>query len=101
MCLSFPGQVVGLDTSGAVVDTEGRRRRASTLLVPDVAIGDWVAVAAGTIVDRLTPAEAAELRTILDRARDPGPTGPGFVATFASTTAASDPSEGERDVHPK
>jgi len=67
MCVAFPGQVTEVDSVGATVDTEGRRRRASTLLVPDVAVGDWVFVAAGTIVDRLDPEEAQMIRaTLLD-----------------------------------
>lgn len=65
MCLGFPGRVVALDEGGAVVDVEGRRRRASTLLVPEVAIGDWVYVAAGAIVDRIDPAEAEAIRSLL------------------------------------
>ena len=69
MCIEDPGRVVAIDELGAVVDTAGRRRRASTLLLPDVAVGDWVTVAAGTIVDRLRPEEAAEIQTILDVAR--------------------------------
>ena len=69
MCIEDPGRVVAIDELGAVVDTAGRRRRASTLLLPDVAVGDWVTVAAGTIVDRLRPEEAAEIQTILDLAR--------------------------------
>ena len=73
MCIDVPGRVIAIDELGAVVETEGRRRRASTLLLPDVAVGDWVTVAAGTIVDRLTPEEAGEIRRILDRAADPLP----------------------------
>ncbi len=65
MCIAFPGVVVEVDTFGAVVETEGRRRRASTLFLPDIAVGDWVAVAAGTIVERLEPDQAAEIQEIL------------------------------------
>ena len=65
MCIDYPGQVVALEPGVAVVDTEGRRRRATTLLIGDVAVGDWVTVAAGTIVDRLSPAEAATIRSLL------------------------------------
>lgn len=65
MCVAFPGRVIAVDTLGATVDTEGRERRASILLVPDVAIGDWVFVAAGTIVDRLDPEEAVMIRATL------------------------------------
>jgi len=37
----------------------GRERRASTLVVPEVAVGDWVIVGAGTILERLSEDEAA------------------------------------------
>ena len=65
MCIGFPGQVIGVDELGATVQTENRVRRASTLLMPEVMVGDWVYVAAGTIVERLDPAEAAEIRNVL------------------------------------
>jgi hydrogenase assembly chaperone HypC/HupF len=67
MCIAFPGLVLAIDADGssAVVETEGRRRRASTFLVPDLAVGDWGTVAAGTVVDRLTPEEAAEVQALV------------------------------------
>ena len=65
MCIAFPGLVVDVDPAGAVVETDGRRRRASTVFLPDIAVGDWVTVAAGTVVDRLHPDEAAEINRIL------------------------------------
>ena len=67
MCIAFPGLVLAIDADGssAVVETEGRRRQASTFLVPDLAVGDWVTVAAGTVVDRLTPEEAAEVQALV------------------------------------
>jgi hydrogenase assembly chaperone HypC/HupF len=68
MCLGFPGRVMAVDESGATVDMDGRRRRAATLLVPEVAVGDWVFVAAGTIIDRLDPAEAEMVRATLSEA---------------------------------
>ena len=68
MCIGYPGRVVAVSESSAVVDTNGRRRCATTLLVPDVAIGDFVTVAAGTIVERLDPADAAEIHRLLDAA---------------------------------
>jgi hydrogenase assembly chaperone HypC/HupF len=70
MCLSFPGLVIAVDDAGAVVETEGRRRRASTLLLPDTAIGDRVVVAAGTVVERLEAWEAAEIDALLRTAID-------------------------------
>lgn len=68
MCMGFPGRVVAVDAAGATVDTEGRRRRASTLFLPDIAVGEWVYVAAGTIVERLDESEAREIRATLYRA---------------------------------
>lgn len=70
MCIGFPGRVVAIDPLGAIVETEGRRRRASTLLRPDIAIGDWVTVAAGTVVDRLEPGQATEIQALLKAAID-------------------------------
>ena len=65
MCIAFPGKVVDVGSDGAVVETEGRRRRASTLFLPGIAIGDWVTVVAGTVVERLEPDRAAEIQKIL------------------------------------
>jgi hydrogenase assembly chaperone HypC/HupF len=69
MCIEAPGRIVAVDSSGALVEMDGRRRRASTWLVPDAAVGDWVTVAAGTIVNRFSAAEAADIASILDGAR--------------------------------
>ena len=68
MCIAYPGHVIAIDAQGALVETEGRRHRASLLLEPGVAVGDWVVVAAGTIIEILPPEEAAEVRALLDAA---------------------------------
>lgn len=65
MCIGFPARVLAVDDLGATVLQDGRVRRASTLLVPDAAPGDWVYVAAGSIVERLDAAEAALVRETL------------------------------------
>lgn len=65
MCVGFPGKVVAVDEFGATVDQDGRLRRASTLLIPDIALGDHVFVAAGSIVERLDPDEAELIRATL------------------------------------
>jgi hydrogenase assembly chaperone HypC/HupF len=84
MCIAFPGLVVAVDSDGAIIETEGRRRRASTLFLTDIAIGDWVTVAAGTVVERLEPDQAAGIQTLLR----------------AAITAARDSTkEGASDVH--
>lgn len=68
MCIAFPGRVVSVDPAGATVDTEGRQRQASTLLHPDVQVGDWVLVSVGTIVERLSDTDAAAIRDALNSA---------------------------------
>ena len=70
--MAYPGQVVSIDAVGALIDTDGRRQRASLLLVPEVVVGDWVVVAAGAVINRLEPDEAFEVRALLDRAQEPG-----------------------------
>jgi len=70
MCLAYPGRVTRVAPDGVTVSTEGRARRASALLHPDVRAGDWVLVAAGTIVRRLDAAEAEAIRHALATAID-------------------------------
>jgi hydrogenase maturation factor len=55
--------VISVEPAGDAVrvDLGGRIRRASTWLVPEPAPGDWVEVAAGMVLRRLTDEEAAEL----------------------------------------
>jgi hydrogenase assembly chaperone HypC/HupF len=69
MCLGFPGLVIAVDAAGATVETDGRRRRANTLLTPDVAVGEWVYVSAGTVIERLTPDEASFITGSIETAR--------------------------------
>ena len=73
MCIDYPGRVVSLEGDVAVVDAEGRRRRATTLLIGDVAVGEWVTVSAGTIVDRLTAEEASAIQVLLRTAEAASP----------------------------
>ncbi len=70
MCISPPVACWPSIRPGATVDLEGRVRRASTLLLPDVAVGDHVLVAAGTVIRRLDASEAAELAELLAIAHD-------------------------------
>jgi hydrogenase assembly chaperone HypC/HupF len=68
MCLGFPGVVVATDGATAIVETDGRRRRASTLLLPDIRVGDRVVVGAGTILERLDAKTAADIARVLTTA---------------------------------
>ena len=61
MCIVAPGRVIAHHGTDVLVDQEGRRRRASTLLVGDLVIGDWVLVGSGAVLRRLDQAEATEL----------------------------------------
>lgn len=73
MCLEFPGVVVARDGETALVDTDGRQRRATALLFPDLKVGEWVLVTTGIVVGRLDPTEAAQLRADVGRARGVAP----------------------------
>lgn len=58
MCVAAPGEVVTVRADEAEVIVSGRRRRVSTLLVPDVAVGEFVLISSGMITDRLSEEEA-------------------------------------------
>ena len=58
MCLAAPALVQALDGEVAVVDLDGVRLRVSTVLTPDVAVGDAVLVHVGFILSRIDPVEA-------------------------------------------
>ena len=69
MCLTYPGQVLEVADGMALVDIDHRHRRASLVLLPEVAVGDWVIVGAGTVLEVLDPSEAREILSLLDRAQ--------------------------------
>ncbi len=71
MCVTYPSQVLAVADGMATVVLDGQRRRASLIVVPEVQVGDWVLVAAGTVLERLEPTEAAEVRALLDLATTP------------------------------
>ena len=56
MCIDFAAQVISVDGQIAVIESEGRRRKASMLLLPDVQPGDWVYVALDVAPDDLEDA---------------------------------------------
>lgn len=69
MCVTYPGQVLEVGDDSALVEIDGRRRRASLLLVPEVAVGDWVIVATGTVLEIVDPEEATEMLALLQEAQ--------------------------------
>lgn len=68
MCVTYPAQVVELTDTTAIVSSDQRTWRASTILVPETRVGDWVIVAAGTILQVIDPDEAREIQAMLDEA---------------------------------
>jgi len=62
MCLTEPGMVVAVEPGAATVAFGSRRRRALTLLVPDVRVGDQVVVSAGAVIRRVGDADARAMR---------------------------------------
>jgi hydrogenase expression/formation protein HypC len=69
MCVAYPGQVLEVANDMALVETDRRKQRASLLLVPEVAVGDWVIVASGAVLRIVDPDEATEIRALLDQAQ--------------------------------
>lgn len=65
MCLTLPGRVVALDKQWASVEIGGRVRRALNMLFPELTVGDWVVVSAGTILRVLDPDDAELIREAL------------------------------------
>ena len=74
MCVTYPGRIVEIVGGMAVVDLQGRRLRASLVVVPTAAVGDWVIVAAGTVLEIVEPEEAAEILAILAEPTQAEPT---------------------------
>lgn len=58
MCVSIPGKVVSITGQMAELDVLGATRHASTLLLPDVKVGEYVLVNAGLIAQILPEQEA-------------------------------------------
>jgi hydrogenase assembly chaperone HypC/HupF len=73
MCLDFPGRIVARTGDSVIVESDGRRRRASTLLYPDVTVGNWVYVAAGTVIEVLDDASANQITQEIAIARGVAP----------------------------
>jgi hydrogenase assembly chaperone HypC/HupF len=71
MCLTAPAQVVRVDGASCDVELAGRIERVSTLLEPDVDVGDWVLVLGGAVVRALDGDQAAEMRRVLALIEDP------------------------------
>ncbi|MEE8441930.1 MAG: HypC/HybG/HupF family hydrogenase formation chaperone [Spirochaetia bacterium] len=60
MCLAIPGQVLSLDRDVARVSVNGVIYEAGLALAEDIAVGDFVIVHAGYILQKLSLEEAEE-----------------------------------------
>jgi len=60
MCLAVPARVVELSGDTAIVDLDGIRKETSTLLLDEVAVGDYVLIHVGYALERIDPIEAAK-----------------------------------------
>jgi len=66
MCLAVPARVVELNGDSAIVDLDGIRKETSTLLLDEVAIGDYVLIHVGYALERIDPLEAAKTLKLFD-----------------------------------
>ena len=69
MCLMQTGMVVARNGDVAIVAVNGRDQLVTSLLVPDLDVGDVVLVGLGTVFARTTADEAAELDLLAATAR--------------------------------
>lgn len=70
MCLAIPMKLVERRDDLGVVELSGVRREVHLGFVPDLAIGDYVLVHAGFVIERLQPEQAEEDLRLLSRLLD-------------------------------
>jgi hydrogenase assembly chaperone HypC/HupF len=91
MCLGIPMQVVAIEGPFAWCEGRGRRERLNTMLLEEVAVGDWLYGYLGQAREILTARQAAEINLALDglTAAMQGETS--LDAYFPSLSAYSEP----------
>jgi hydrogenase expression/formation protein HypC len=65
MCQARPGQVIRAEGDRGIVLLDGQERAVSLVAVPGVVVGDYVICHAGFALERVDPAEAAEILAAL------------------------------------
>ncbi|WP_420338410.1 HypC/HybG/HupF family hydrogenase formation chaperone [Roseibium sp.] len=69
MCLAIPAKITELDCDDmAVVALEGVKKRISTALVEDLAVGDYVLVHVGYALHKVSPDEAVRTLQLMAEA---------------------------------
>ncbi|MCB2190245.1 MAG: HypC/HybG/HupF family hydrogenase formation chaperone [Deltaproteobacteria bacterium] len=58
MCLAIPAKIIELGEDMATVEVGGVERRVSTLMVPDLQLGDYVITHAGFALHKVEEADA-------------------------------------------
>ncbi len=68
MCLAIPGKIIEIDNNKqtAQIDYDGLIKSASTMLMPQVQIADYVLVHAGFIIQILAPDYAQNLQKLTE-----------------------------------
>jgi len=66
MCLAVPALVIEINGDNAIVDLDGIRKETSTVLLDEVAVGDYVLIHVGFALERIDPAEAAKTLQLFD-----------------------------------
>ena len=65
MCLAIPAKIISIEQDFAQIDMGGNRLKISTLLMDDLAVGDYVIVHAGFAIHKLDEQEAQESLKLL------------------------------------
>ncbi|MBR9676697.1 HypC/HybG/HupF family hydrogenase formation chaperone [Candidatus Woesearchaeota archaeon] len=60
MCLAIPGKIIKIEGENATIDYEVEQRTASTQLMPEIKIGDYVICQAGFIMKKIDETTALE-----------------------------------------
>lgn len=68
MCLTQPATVLARFDNEVLVEIDGRNRLVVNLVVPDLRVGDEVLIGLGNVLTRITDAEAAAARDLIDAA---------------------------------
>jgi hydrogenase maturation factor len=68
VCLTQPATVLARFDNEVLVEIDGRNRLVVNLVVPDLQVGDEVLIGLGNVLTRITDAEAAAARDLIDAA---------------------------------
>lgn len=66
MCLAVPAKIIGIENHMATVEVGGLTREASTVMLPDADIGDYVLIHAGFAISLVDKDAALETIRLFD-----------------------------------